>query len=134
MLKACRSPIGGRMVSSMWRSCRAAVLKKIHPSCMCLHCHEEKGLYFMLTRIVALFCLLLPVHARAQAIESQRSGDKPVRVLIITGGHPFQEGPFLEIFSSIHSITFEHAKYGAGAEAKFKPEAATNYDVFVFYD
>ena len=88
----------------------------------------------MLTRIVALFCLLLPVHARAQAIDGPPGGDKPVRVLIITGGHPFQEAPFLEIFSSIHSITFEHAKYGAGAEAKFKPEAAKNYDVFVFYD
>lgn len=57
-----------------------------------------------------------------------------MRVLIITGGHPFREAPFLDMFRSMHSITFEHVKYGEGAEAKFKAENAKNYDVFVFYD
>ncbi len=57
-----------------------------------------------------------------------------MRVLLITGGHPFQEEPFLDVFRSMSTIKFDHVKYGEGAEAKFKPAAAQNYDVFVFYD
>ena len=78
---------------------------------------------------LVLLGLFLPI-----LIHAQGNGEKPVRALIVTGGHPFQEAPFLEMFRSMHSITFEHAKYGESAETKFKPEAAKNYDVFVFYD
>ena len=58
----------------------------------------------------------------------------PLRVLLITGGHAFREEPFLDVFRSIKSLGFEHVKYGEGAEAKFTSAAASNYDVFVFYD
>ena len=64
----------------------------------------------------------------------QKPGAAPLRVLLITGGHAFREEPFLDIFRSMSSIALEHVKYGEGAEAKFKPAAAANYDVFVFYD
>jgi uncharacterized protein len=80
-------------------------------------------------RLLVLIGMFLP-----SLIYAQESGAKSVRVLIITGGHGFQEAPFLEMFRSMHSIAFEHVKYGDGAEAKFKLEAAKNYDVFVFYD
>jgi uncharacterized protein len=64
----------------------------------------------------------------------QKPGEERLRALLITGGHPFREEPFLDMFRLMNSIEFEHVKYGEGAEAKFKPAAARNYDVFVFYD
>jgi hypothetical protein len=64
----------------------------------------------------------------------QKLGEESLRVLLITGGHPFREEPFLDMFRSMKGLEFEHVKYGEGAEAKFKPAAAKNYDVFVFYD
>jgi hypothetical protein len=77
--------------------------------------------------------MLLPAAAVAQ--DAPQTGQTEVlRVLVITGGHPFREQPFFDVFRSISSIRFEHAKYGDGAEAKFKPEAAKLYHVFVFYD
>jgi hypothetical protein len=83
-----------------------------------------------MSRVTASLFLLLSYSLGAQENASQ----KPVRVLIITGGHPFQEAPFLDVFRSLHSITFEHVKYGSGAEAKLKPEPAKDYDVLLFYD
>ena len=83
---------------------------------------------------VALWTVFSPLPVRGQSGGDSLAQTKPVRVLVITGGHPFQEAPFLDLFRSMRTVTFEHSKYGAGAEAKFKPEAASNYDVFVFYD
>ena len=77
----------------------------------------------------ALF--VLPAAAQESGV---LTAEKPLRILLITGGHGFQEEPFLDVFRSMKSIRFEHVKYGDGAEAKFKPEAARNYDVLVFYD
>lgn len=71
---------------------------------------------------------------QAKSASLQKPSAAPLRVLLITGGHAFREEPFLDVFRSIGSIGFEHVKYGEGAEAKFKPVAASNYDVFVFYD
>ena len=72
--------------------------------------------------------------SQPESASLQKPGEAPVRVLLITGGHPFREEPFLDVFRSMSSVGFEHVKYGEGAEAKFKPAAAGNYDVFVFYD
>jgi hypothetical protein len=89
-------------------------------------------------QIVALIlCLSFVLAAQSTSPETaspQKVSEEPVRVLLITGGHPFQEEPFLDVFRSMKTIKFEHVKYGEGAEAKFKPDAAKNYDVFVFYD
>lgn len=72
--------------------------------------------------------------APAWAQSGAPAGDAPLRVALITGGHGFREEPFFDMFKAMKSIRFEHFKYGEGAEAKFKPEAARNFDVFVFYD
>jgi putative heme-binding domain-containing protein len=58
----------------------------------------------------------------------------PVRVLLITGGHPYEEDAFTDVFHSMKSVSFTHVALGGEAEKKLKPEEAKKYDVLVFYD
>lgn len=88
---------------------------------------------YLLRLFLVVWLLLTPYATSAQSTDGA-SADGKLKVLLITGGHPFREEPFLEIFQSMRSIGFEHAKYGQGAESKFKADEAKKYDVFVFYD
>lgn len=77
---------------------------------------------------LALFLPLSSCLSPAVAAE-----DKPIRVLLVTGGHDFEGPQFSEMFRSFENIrvkAVEHPK----AHAYFKPEAAKDYDVLVFYD
>ena len=59
---------------------------------------------------------------------------KPIRLLILTGGHPFQEDEFFRMFESMQGVRHEHVRFGKDAEAKLTPEAASQYDAMLFYD
>lgn len=59
---------------------------------------------------------------------------EPVKVLLITGGHPYEEEAFMDVFRSMKSVSFTHAVLGGEAEKKLKAEEAKKYDVLVFYD
>lgn len=48
---------------------------------------------------------------------------EPLDVLVVTGGHPYEAGPFFEVFDSYDQVTWSHAT---------APEAG--HDVVVFYD
>lgn len=61
------------------------------------------------------------------------NGSKPIRVLIVTGGHDFEREPFFEMFKSFEGITFEEVQH-PNAHARLTPEAARGYDVVVLYD
>lgn len=56
-----------------------------------------------------------------------------IRVLVVTGGHDFEREPFFQMFKDNTEITFQTAEHPQ-AQAWFKPDAATKYDVLVFYD
>jgi len=58
----------------------------------------------------------------------------PVKVLLITGGHPYEENAFMDAFRSMKSVSVTHVALGGEAEKKLKPEEAKKYDVLVFYD
>ncbi|MGA8151350.1 MAG: ThuA domain-containing protein [Terriglobales bacterium] len=58
----------------------------------------------------------------------------PIKILVITGGHPYDEDAFAEVFRSMKSVSFTHATLGGEAEKQLKPEGAKKYDVLVFYD
>jgi len=61
------------------------------------------------------------------------SAIKPVRVLVITGGHDYKADQFNQMFSSFApGIIFEVAEL-PGAFEMFKPENRGRYDVLVFY-
>lgn len=55
------------------------------------------------------------------------------RVLVVTGGHDFQEAPFWQVFKDNPEITFRAVAH-TNAHAELTPEAAVAYDVVVLYD
>ncbi len=65
---------------------------------------------------------------RAAAAEAGK-----VRVLLITGGHGFEREPFFKVFQENPDITFA-ASEEPQAQARWKADAASQYDVIVLYD
>jgi type 1 glutamine amidotransferase len=61
------------------------------------------------------------------------SEEGKLRVLIVTGGHAFEEKAFYGMFDSIPDITCERAVYPEAGKI-LKPELADRFDVIVFYD
>jgi len=59
--------------------------------------------------------------------------DELLNVLVTTGGHPFEEEPFLAVFDAIPGITWRHAQ-PPSARAFFRPERAGEFDAIVCYD
>jgi hypothetical protein len=61
------------------------------------------------------------------------SASKPIRILVITGGHGYKTEEFNQMLSSLGpSITYQVAEL-PGAYNMFKPENRSKYDVLVFY-
>jgi hypothetical protein len=56
-----------------------------------------------------------------------------IRLLVVTGTHPFEHDPFFKIFEDNPDVTFRAVEH-PNAQALLRPEAATNYDVLVLYD
>lgn len=66
--------------------------------------------------------------------EAQRMNtNKPIRILIVTGGHDFEREPFFAMFQSFGDVTYEEVQHPQ-AHARLTPEAAKSYDVIVLYD
>jgi type 1 glutamine amidotransferase len=58
---------------------------------------------------------------------------KPIRVLVITGGHSYQEEPFNQMFAGLgKGISFKVVSFPE-AFTMFSPEKRDQYDVLVFY-
>jgi uncharacterized protein len=57
-----------------------------------------------------------------------------LRLLILSGGHAFEESPFLEVFRNMKGVSFTHARFKQDAESKLAPEATNDFDVMLFYD
>ena len=74
---------------------------------------------------------LLVFIGTTSAAESAAEGK--LRVLVVTGGHAYEEGPFVAMFNSIPDIEAKHVAYPQAAEL-LKPELAQDADVIVFYD
>ena len=61
------------------------------------------------------------------------NGRANTRVLVVTGGHPFEEEPFLAIFDALAGIEWRHAPV-PGAREYFHPDRAGEFDAIVCYD
>jgi hypothetical protein len=60
-----------------------------------------------------------------------------LRVLLVVGGHGFEQQPFYQVFKDNPGITFQvasHTNAQQKAHDLLRPEAARNYDVLVLYD
>ena len=69
-----------------------------------------------------------------KAKHGQDSAQETTRILIVTGGHPFEAESFFAMFDRMKGIQWQTAKFGSGAEALLNEEAARNFDVIVYYD
>jgi uncharacterized protein len=59
--------------------------------------------------------------------------DREIRVLVITGGHDYDEPKFHAMFEALPGIGATHRTY-PGIAADLTPELADRFDVLVFYD
>ena len=59
---------------------------------------------------------------------------QPLRLLVVTGGHDYEEAAFDRVFNEMENVSWSHVRFGQDAEAKLKPESEGSYDVAVFYD
>ena len=57
----------------------------------------------------------------------------PIRVLVVTGGHPFEEATFFGMFDSMKDVQIERATVPKDA-ARLSPALADRFDVIVLYD
>ena len=81
----------------------------------------------VLLALVASTSAILP---RAEAVEQLT--ENKIRVLLITGGHGFEEKPFAALFDAIPDVKLTHVTYTAAAEM-LTPNLAKDYDVLVLY-
>lgn len=56
-----------------------------------------------------------------------------LHILLITGGHPFEREPLLDLFKSMHDIDFSEGVHPEVLQL-FQPERLRAYDALVFYD
>ena len=96
-----------------------------------------------LLRLWLSVLVLLAMATSLNAADTSKSTGEKIRVLVVTGGHAFEQGPFYKIFEDNPDITFrkvdhpnpkDPAKPADPVYALFKPEAAKQYDVIVLYD
>lgn len=59
--------------------------------------------------------------------------DQRLQVLVVTGGHPFEEEPFLSVFAADDGIDWTHAQPPA-ARDWFHPQHTGRWDAIVCYD
>ncbi|MGB1423454.1 MAG: ThuA domain-containing protein [Pseudomonadales bacterium] len=56
----------------------------------------------------------------------------PLNILLVTKGHPFEKGPFFDLFDSL-SINYTHVEQPLATKV-LTPELTAEYDCLVFYD
>ncbi len=74
------------------------------------------------------YFLAVPAIARFARAES------PLRVLVVTGGHSFDQDAFFALFGGMQNASVTHTRFKDGAEEKLTPAARKQYDVMLFYD
>ena len=62
-----------------------------------------------------------------------QAGQKPIRVLLTTGGHAFEQKEFFAMWDSLPNITYSRCQLPAQADM-LKPGLEKKYDVIVMYD
>ena len=85
----------------------------------------------LLLPALALLLLTGQVHNTLAATAEPQEGK--LRVLVITGGHAYEEAPFQAMFAAIPDIQVEMAQFPEAAQ-RLTPKLADQKDVVVFYD
>lgn len=75
--------------------------------------------------------LVVLICAGATLVAAEKT---KTRVLVITGGHGFEAGPFFQVFADNPNISFTNAAHAKGASTAYERDDLLNYDCIVFYD
>ncbi|PWU16043.1 MAG: hypothetical protein C5B50_14170 [Verrucomicrobia bacterium] len=88
-----------------------------------------------ITRRLSAFLLLPTILSAAftVAIAQPQTPKFKTRVLVITGGHGFEEAPFFKLFEENPNITFQATTH-TNVQALHNLESAKDFDVLVMYD
>lgn len=87
-----------------------------------------KPSYFWHGLLAAVVISLCALHADSSAGTAEK-----IRVLVVTGGHDFEQEPFFKLFKDNPEISYRAVEH-PNAHAELKADAAKDYDVLVFYD
>jgi len=79
------------------------------------------------------FLLTVSVSLCVSCAQTPRASSGKIRLLVVTGGHAFEQDPFFKIFQDNPEVTFQAVEH-PNAHALLRSEAAKQYDVLVLYD
>ena len=80
------------------------------------------------------FACVLAILGAAMLTPAASSGQPGTRVLVITGGHDFETGPFFKLFRDNSAITVAAAEHGPDSATAWEGDDLATYDVVVLYD
>lgn len=79
--------------------------------------------------VVCVMGLMMMAGANAQ----EQAGAKNIRILVVTGGHGFEEAQFFKMFDDLKGVEYKKAAFPQAAEL-LKPGLEKECDVIVMYD
>ena len=83
-------------------------------------------------RIETICILLLATLASFPSFSAER--DAKLKVIVVTGGHGFEQEPFFKMFKDNQNITFTHAEHARTNATVYERDDLLSYDVVVLYD
>lgn len=92
----------------------------------------KRLLSLTIAALVALFLAAAPASAQ-QAGKEKKARRAPIRVLLVTGGHAFQEKEFYAMWDAFRGVNYDKLQIPAQAD-QLKPGLEEKYDVIVMYD
>ncbi len=80
-----------------------------------------------------LFLTTFLIAASPPTFAEEAVHEEKIRILLVTGGHSFEEQPFFALFDSLPDVKMTHVVYPEAAKL-LTPDLVQDYDVLVFYD
>ena len=80
-----------------------------------------------------LLLVSFTVVLMAGGLLAEENTDAKIRVLFVSGGHPFDEAGFKAMLDSFPQIQYQHVRF-PDAWSLMKPDLAKDYDVLLLYD
>lgn len=77
--------------------------------------------------------MLLALVCSSTLAGEPKEGSGKIRVLVVTGGHDFEQEPFFKLFKDNPDITYRSAEH-PNAQVLWSNKSAGQFDVFVLYD
>jgi len=94
---------------------------------------KKKTYVFFLSVIASTLLITGESAAKNDCTELSKSS-KPVELLLVTGGHPYEPSEFFAMFSALPGVHYQHVLMYEGKPLAFPPGTLGKYDVVLFYD